>query len=565
MTDSHQTNAYWSDAEIFGYKRKSLVLGEEDRISEVKQHDAIVAECRRLPLPCPAEDHWFADVDGHRSGRYEHTRPEWRRMKARLLAAPKAVLIVYELDRSNRNVKAMAELIETFRTQPARFRLILIQNRFDSALHGWGAREIKNLHQDAADAQYESDKAAERMSATIRVLKSHKVPWGTTPYGLLRDGRGLKAKWIKGKQADDIIFILDRWVEPGQSYQSIATTLNATNRYYWKPARDRAGNRYELPQRWTSDRVRQIVANVLVYAGYLMPRGGHARTRHPRLQGDGTLIERHARAYDAERVPAIEALISAEMAERIITKKLSVEHRGRKPVRGWHAWLTPLLTYNGQKIRAQRMHGINYYCTRGRNRTSWHADDVDEELLANLRGVRFPPMVIERIEQLIDARTGAAERQRLKSTIEQMREALLNLERKSALGHFDSSQDTYLQLREEFTVQMHAAERKLFALAGVGQVMAKLADLGATIDTMSPGQRIHALRALFESIELSDQMGILRITPREWARHAFGELVWAWKHLQPVLPKVTPTGLQAELGNTAWLIERLAACSLAAA
>ena len=31
----------WRDAEIIAYVRKSLVLGEEDRISEVKQRDAI--------------------------------------------------------------------------------------------------------------------------------------------------------------------------------------------------------------------------------------------------------------------------------------------------------------------------------------------------------------------------------------------------------------------------------------------------------------------------------------------------------------------------------------------
>ena len=44
---------------------------------------------------------------------------------------------------------------------------------------------------DAVAAQYESDVAADRVRDMIRTLHANLVPWGTTPYGLLRVGRGM--------------------------------------------------------------------------------------------------------------------------------------------------------------------------------------------------------------------------------------------------------------------------------------------------------------------------------------------------------------------------------------
>lgn len=563
MIDREQlaTPEYWRDAEIFAYVRKSLVLGEEDRISEVKQRDAIAAACERLPLPAPAADHWYADVDGHRSGRYEHTRPGWRRMKSRLLQSPKAVLIVYELDRSNRNVQATAELVETFRLQPTRFRLILLQNRFDSAIHGWGAREIKALHQDAADAQYESDKAAERMTATISVLKAHDVPWGTTPYGFVRTGRGLKARWDPGSRAGDVIRLIEAWAMPSASYQTVADELNAGGVYYWKRRRDRAGNVHELPQRWTKFRVCQIVRNVLRYAGYNMPNAGRARRRQVKLAGAGTLLQRYAQAYGGKLVTSITPLISVEVAELVVAKIQSNGGRGRRPNADWTPWLSGLLEYNGQRLRAQNAHGLHYYCTRGRGRMSWHADALERELLDNLRGVGFPPVTLAKIEELVGERSGDARREQWARQAADMRAALTSLERKSALGDFDGKESIYLQLRAEFGAALREAELQLAAAGQVSAVVAKLADLGATVAQMSPTQRQRALTGLFAKIELSAEGAVMRITPQAWAKVAFGELVWAWRYLHPTekLPKVTPTGVERSLGNTAWLLDRIAA------
>lgn len=558
--DSPYSSAdYWADAEHYVYIRKSLVLGEEDRISAVKQKDAIDGSTAELGLPAPT---YFYDTEGHRSGRHEHTRPGWRQVKARFLSAKKSILTVYELDRSNRNVMAMSALIEQIRIAPERYRLILLMNRFDSARDGWGARDIKSLHDDASDAQYESDKAAERMSKTIKTLQQHLVPWGTTPYGLLRVGRGMKARWTRGKHADQVALALELWGKGGLSYAAVAGELNTRGMFYYKlrPAAD--GARTALPEQWDADRVRQLVGNVLQYAGYVVPRAGRSKARKARLEGDGTLLERCVRAYGAQISPSVDAIISADIAELVIRKRVGVQVRGRKPASEWYPLLSGVAMHGARLLRSHQTHGIRYYRTRnGRPALSWHADDVERELIDNLRGTRFPPAVVTAIKAELDARTSNAERAHALATIGRMEKALLDLERKSALGECTPAQ--YSLLKAEFQETRAAAQKRAQAPSDVDRAIEALTALSEVLTRGKPAARWRAVHALFESVELTLDGGIGQLTPRAWAKQAFGQLAFAWHQIRVAesdIPKVTPTGVESPIGisdGTLWTMSRL--------
>ena len=150
-------------------------------------------------------------------------------------------------------------------------------------MHGYGAREIRQINDDAVDAQYEADKAAERMVKTVAVLKKRLIYWGTTPKGYTRSGIGLKATLIPSDESP-LVQEVFRLRSTRLSYGEIATSLNERTLYYT--------DRKKLPSAWNADRVRQILANVLTYAGYIIPKGGHAFQRKIKLVGDGTSLER---------------------------------------------------------------------------------------------------------------------------------------------------------------------------------------------------------------------------------------------------------------------------------
>lgn len=546
----HADPEFWRDAEVIGYVRKSLVLGEADRISEVKQRDAIEREVERLKLSAPQ---WWQDTQGHRSGRYEHTRPGWRQAKARFLASTKAVLIVFELDRSNRNVRDTADLIETIRRLPDRYRIVFIANRFDSAVDGWSARIVRGLLSDAIDAQTESDKAAERVRDMITTLKARLVPWGTTPYGLERVGKGMKARWDLGAHADDVQMLFALWVQPGGSYESVATTLNDRGSYYFKVRRDQYGNRSEMPQRWTKDRVRQIIANVLTYAGYLMPRGGHARTRKITPAPGATLLEQYAKSLNAQRSPAIVQLINDETAERVCVKSLHRQRTYERRKGTWQAMLSGLLHWRGRPLRAQHNAGIRYYRSSGRNSASWHAEDLDKRVIALMRGVSFPPVVRDALRAAMAEHDDNQEVEAAKRKVTEMKDALLSLDRKSALGHFDGREDAYSTLRDEFTTALRDAEQRAGMRSAVDTVLAAVTDLGREIDLMSDEEKRLALFHLFGEISINDGGEIERIEPRPWAAFAFGKIVAAWRRMPPMHRSVhpmTPTGLDAHFSTT---------------
>lgn len=514
----------WSDARVYGYVRRSLVLGEEDRISEVKQRDSISAECDRLHLP---EPEWHADTQGHRSGRYEHTRPGWRTVKRRFLTAEKSVLVAYELDRSNRNVMAMAQLIETIRVEPERYRLILVMNRYDSARDGWGAREIRALLDDAVMAQFESDKASERMAATAQTLRRHLVPWGRPAYGYMRVGRGMKARLVPTAFAEQPRIVLRAYVA-GEALHRVAGRLNEAGDWYHRPTfKDDRTTR--TPEPWTQERCEQVVRRVMQYAGFLATGSGHVKIRPMHKAPSGSVMSHHAAEYGYERSPNIEPIIDDELAERVMSMRASWSSRwDTSPNKAFTATLSGLAYYQGQKVRSQNHAGVRRYRTRKAPSVSWLCSDIDQRIDQWMGALQFPPGVIAGIHaELESMQPSHQKRASLDKQRKRLERGLLNVERRYALGEIDDN--TYHALASEFSGglgELHIVQS--VPKNKIDSAIEALNEIGSAFKRATGRQKNMLISAMFERVELDERGDISAVTPHKWASEAFGSLLRGW-------------------------------------
>jgi DNA invertase Pin-like site-specific DNA recombinase len=578
-----------------GYYRKSQVFGEEDRVSTQRQRDAIAREGERTGHNVE----WWCDQEGHRSGRHDHTRPGYMVFKRRIIAGAYRTVLFYRLDRANRSIKETIWLVE--HCQKAGVRLIIIRDGFDSARDGWQARAIRRLYHDAVDNQGEADDAADRMRDAIRHAKSKGIPWGTTPKGYLRVGIGAHAKWVKRethephakRQTDNSAGDVRTWLTlfATHSYQGVADEANRRGMKWY----DREG----LPTPLTPERIRQVAGNLLTYCGYVMPAAGHAKARLVKLDGAGSLLDQLARAYDATRTDHIEPILDPvsdlQLIERIISKRRNaqgaLDERGRRAKKRCGI-LTPALYWRREdgrlmKLRSHDNNGTHYYITRTRPQMSWHAAHVEELLLEQLRGVSFPPAARDALRRVIAAQHGDARRAEAQAAVTRARNRLvaidemrLELKTRRAGGEIDANRyaeddSRYRGMQHDAELQMFQAQRVLSSAGDIDQVIGLLADLGKSIDRLTPEMKRQALQGLFAKKIIDTSGEVIRLEPQAWIAQAFGELVWAWRHAHPAhhheemikcngkdIPKVTPTGLEPAFGispQSQWLLERIAA------
>jgi hypothetical protein len=349
---------------------------------------------------------------------------------------------------------------------------------------------------------------------------------------------------VHADTAPDVLELGRLWAEPGASYATVADALNAQGRYYI--------GRKKRPGKWTAARVRQIVMNALFYLGYIMPRGGRAKRRAVKLAGDGTLVERYARAYNAQRTSNIQPIWDDELGERIIAKRMVRQRRGRRPVGDAVFLLTPLLHFGDVQMRAQRRGHLRYYATRSAPRVSFDAGAIDESIIARLRGVAFPPLVRRHITQMVEAAHTSGTRAEAQATLRAATDEIEGLARMQANPKLRSADDVFERLMSEAIARRDAARRALDAPSEVEQLMSRLGDLGTRIAAMTPGQQRGLIHSMFERIDLGEDGAVKSITPRAWLRAAF-------RSLAEKLPSLTPTGVAPSFGNvsdeTVWLVE----------
>ena len=310
------------------------------------------------------------------------------------------------------------------------------------------------------------------------------------------------------------------WYAGGLSYDATSQKLNDNGIHH--EGRDR------LPKRFTREAIRSIVANVLFYAGYTVT-GKRTRSKDNRiiLKGEGSYIERYARAMNARRSPAVEPLINEQLANAVIERRYKNQMAGRKSL-DWVALLTPILYWRNVIMRADVKEGWHFYHPRSAG--PWiDGDRLDNEMVSRLSGVKFPEELRFLIRQFVEARVGDESRLKAESDIkriEQQMETLTDLLLNNMIER--SSYNTrYIQLERALT----DAKALLSHETETDGLMNKLSDLGATISGMRLANRKLALAHLFERVDIDDNGVIAKLTLKPWARTAWREIVFAVRAL----------------------------------
>jgi DNA invertase Pin-like site-specific DNA recombinase len=125
---------------------------------------------------------WYEDVEGHRSGRWEKTRPGWRDLLTQLDRPDVAGVISDTLDRVYRNVKEFGEFLD--RLKLAGKKLILVKQSIDTDTAIGQAITMFMM----VVYQLESDQTSERMTRNIKYKREELGRhWGPTPFGCERN------------------------------------------------------------------------------------------------------------------------------------------------------------------------------------------------------------------------------------------------------------------------------------------------------------------------------------------------------------------------------------------
>ncbi len=523
-----------------GYGRKSVVRRKSDEIGVDKQRKAIerLADERGLELD------WYEDAQGHRSGRFERTRPNYLRLLSRLETDPNVqTVIFYELDRAGRSVIIIDKILKL--CQSRGITLISIRDGIDTS-RGIDANVTSQIQMRAVFSEYYANDVADRMRSTAAYYRDElAIPWGMRPFGMTRSGEGRDARFepdpVHGATAKSAL----TWYAAGLSYDATSNKLNDHQLRHL--------DRYGTPKRFTREAVRSIIGNVLFYAGYAIT-GRRFRSKDSRiaLDGEGTYLARYVRSMHALRSPAITPLITDELASSVIERRYKNQVVGRKGS-GWVALLTPIAYWNDKKLRAGSYPYGNFYLTRSSG--IWINGDVaDAELVRRLSGIQFPPELRAIIRRGVTERTSDASKRKVQADIDEFSrqmEILLDLHMGGQV-----QREHYNTRYAELDRALREARAKLSREDDVDRLMDALGDLASAVEIMTPAKRKQAIQKLFERVNFSDTGEIERIVLKEWTRQAFGEIVFSWRnHAKGAPGEPSP---QIWHGDTEWFL-RLAA------
>lgn len=489
-----------------GYIRKSLVWKRADETSVERQEHNVQTAIRRDGLT--PEIH--ADAEGHRSGRNDKYRPEWRTIMQRIADPDVKSLYVDALSRAWRSTKGWNELLELCKRHQV--NIVLLQEGMNTGSK-FGAIQKSLSDMIASMAELESGLASERMRDNVTYLKSRGVYWGQTPFGLVRAGEGLDACLKPNPPHDETVRAVLRIWGSGKSYAQTAGELNRQGLRFF--------NRNRQPVLFTNEAVRTIVNNTLTYAGYVIDHGGPAKERQFRLEGEGPVVEQCARGMRAIR-GQVEPIIDADLAGLSIQRALNKRPSGRR-ADGWTALLTPLLYHQGAKLWAQARADAHCYRHRGTSGLSFDADALDADVLERLHQVKLPADIRDTIRADLARKLGTSERSKWADQVNRLQRRLSNLTQMRADGEIVP--DEYRTMRTETERALTDARTKANAPDSGADLMQQLTTLGAVLDHLAPAQRKHVLQGVVHRIDVDDAGHVAGMAWRaEWNASAFREL-----------------------------------------
>jgi site-specific DNA recombinase len=478
------------------YVRRSMVRCEQDRASPERQLDNCMRVCD--------EKGWtyevYQDAEGHRSGRSEKHRPEWRRLKTQLRRAEVVAVVVSSLDRASRSPRDFFNFLDLLKKH--RVELVSVKERFDTTT-AIGKAFLAML---MVVASLESDLASERVTDSVRHRRAKGVHVGIAPFGYRREDGHL----VPTEDARLVTRLVELYATGRYSYRQLASELNRQGNRF----RDRYG-----AKPFTKVSVRSVLQNAWLYAGRLpvgRERGGS-----------------YSEIYDGEHEP----LISGELAARVIdVRQNRTKGTSRSPSRLY--LLTGLLYCQdcGARLWGRRRGrgGDPTYrhpgpaCHPGRG--SFQAEQLEAEAVALLDGLAIPTqlqdMIRERVKQRIETEPRDTE---ILGKLNAERARLMRLKEMRIEGEVD--REEYLERKAEITAVIERLETDLAGGSYEREsALRDIADLGRLVAEATPSQCRRVVHSIFERIEVGVQSGeIVKVVPQPWFRWVFPDLPGIWE------------------------------------
>jgi len=508
-----------------GYGRKSIARHASDLISVDRQRDAI----ERLAAERGERLIWFEDAEGHRSGRFERTRPDFLRLMRHIESEPGVrSVVVYRIDRAGRSVVLIDKLIKLCQAKDIAF--VSIVDGIDSS-RGMNAGEIFRVQALAMVAEYQANRAADDMRDAVAKFKQSGISWGYTPFGLTRSGRGYDARLVPNPDAPTVEALLTYYTT-SPSYSDTAEVMNQRGYQF----RTRHGTR----KPFGVETVRTLVGNVLIYAGYVVQGKWRAKKARVTLDGSGTRLEQYAACVNATRSTSVEPIISPELASAVIERRFSAQ-RARRRSDTWIPLLTPLAHANGVQLRADRgKFGLHEYWYRARRAGAWiPAERAEAQVLGVLTGLQFPPELRDAVRDELGRIVGDDARAAAQQAIAAAQRRMGVLQEMRLDGSI--SRDAYNAQYAVIEAEIRRHEETLAAPTHVDALMDALADLGGTIQMMTRANQRRAVHHLFERVDFDGDGRLVALHARPWARQTFQQLARAVE--AATRPKVPPTGV----------------------
>lgn len=457
----------------------------------------------------------LSDSGGHRSGRSDKQRPDWRLAVNLLTANPycKGIIATFQ-DRLSRDVgdtAALVKLCERFKRD-----LVLPSEGIDTRRTGWSPEVKMMIHLKASFAQMYAEDVGRKIKARVDQIGEALIPWGKPPFGHVRVGRGIKAR-IEGNADAPAVPVALQHYAGGMSFESCVIQLNSDGVMF----RDRAG----IACPWRRESIRTVVGNVLTYAGFYMPVAGwDAKATRIVLEGDGSHLQRYAAALKAQRSPNITPIIEDGLASMVIERRFLNQASGRKNAT-WTPLLTPILHFKDKKMRAASLPYGRFYRTKSTG-IYVDAEKLDAKIIDYMSDIHIPPEMREKIHNMLMQRVDGAKLQVLQErgeAIHRKQQVLVSLLIDDRINRDDYNRQYDMLDKEK--AHIRAEMNKPTEVEGALNMLCELSSL---LRLMKPVARKNNILRVVESVHMDDRGEIERIELRPWAKAAFGEVALAY-------------------------------------
>ena len=491
------------------YVRKSVVrTGRET--SPARQLAACQAYCESRGW----RHEVYQDAEGHRSGRTEKHRPEWRRLRQQLGRPDVVAVVVNSLDRSSRSPSDFFRFLDDL--QRAGVDLVSVTEQFDTTT-AIGRAFLAIL---MVVASLEADMASERVAATIAYRKTEGQTWGLAPFGMARskaDGMCLRSN----EDAPAAVECCKQFLRSG-SLLATARALNGAGlRFRARPAK--RGEQGPLVP-WTRDSVRSVLANLLAYCGY--SGNGHAKDLAPA----GSLAELVAQAGAVATHPAI---LDEETADQVLALRVATRPAPKRGNRVFALQAVLHCASCGRRLRGSMHRGAPVYRHYSGEACGVvelvPADQVESAVVDLFAGVQLPAELRDELRRVVLER--ANQDNGRAGIVDQLARLRGKTDRAKALFlEGDIERSEYEALRAESAGRVAELEAQLQPGGyDVDQIAARLEDLAGVVRLATPAQLRAVVLAAFDRLDVGVGGVIEKAEAAEWLRPLLAD-VW---HLVP--------------------------------